>query len=137
MTSWRCSKVWTSECAAKCGAASVGEGCCGRCGTTDLSLLPSGQGLRKVRYQGQAPRLALTSMPAHAAPYGLQNSLPNYLHVMVCPCRPDDATLAVLRAALAAAGEVSDGDWPQIREKVNRSLISKLLALDPHVRLSV
>lgn len=114
----------------------MGEGCCGRCGATDMFLLPSGQGWRRVRCQRQAPRLALTPMLALAAPYGLQNGLPTYLHVMVCPCRPDDATLAVLRAALAAAGEVSDGDWPQIREKVNRSLISKLLALDPHVRLS-
>ena len=49
-------------------------------------------------------------------------------------CRPDDATLAILRSALAAAGEVSDGDWPYVREQVSRSLVNKLLKLDPKVR---
>ncbi|GAX85199.1 hypothetical protein CEUSTIGMA_g12618.t1 [Chlamydomonas eustigma] len=44
--------------------------------------------------------------------------------------KPDDATIAVLRSILLAAGELADGDWMHMR-KVTRELIGKLVAMDP------
>ncbi|KAJ9516990.1 hypothetical protein QJQ45_027370, partial [Haematococcus lacustris] len=46
----------------------------------------------------------------------------------------DDATLAVVRSALAAAGQAVGQDWTGMRSLITRDLMTKLAAMDPQAR---
>lgn len=45
----------------------------------------------------------------------------------------DEATRAVLKAVLVSAGEVSDGEWGEMKVRVDQAMIKRLMAMDPQV----
>jgi len=51
----------------------------------------------------------------------------NFMNVQ----RPDDASLAVVKAVLAAAGEIAENDWESLKGHFSKTLAARLAAMNP------
>lgn len=52
--------------------------------------------------------------------------------------KPDDASLAIVKAVLSTAGELkADSEWDVLRDHFNKGLISKLAAMKTEVSVCV